>query len=103
MSLVFEKIVPLTDILCKKFETVSKPVEEEGLKGFDWFNKVYTSPKLFRRGHVEVLDRREKNNMWILHSTIFPHIDDNAPIFGLRYRDWETDRKSTRLNSSHRL
>ena len=23
--------------------------------------------------------------------------------FGLRYRDWETDRKSTRLNSSHRL
>lgn len=82
MSLVFEKIVPLTDILCKKFETVSKPVDEDGLKGFDWFNKVYTSPKLFRRGHVEVLDRREKNNMWILHSTIFPHIDDNAPIFG---------------------
>ena len=23
-------------------------------------------------------------------------------LFG-RYRDWETDRKSTRLNSSHRL
>ena len=23
--------------------------------------------------------------------------------FGLWYRDWETDRKSTRLNSSHRL
>ena len=22
--------------------------------------------------------------------------------FGLSYRDWETDRKSTRLNSSHR-
>ena len=22
---------------------------------------------------------------------------------GMRYRDWETDRKSTRLNSSHRL
>ena len=22
-------------------------------------------------------------------------------IFGMSYRDWETDRKSTRLNSSH--
>ena len=24
------------------------------------------------------------------------------PVFDFRYRDWETDRKSTRLNSSHR-
>ena len=28
--------------------------------------------------------------------------DDNLTDFDLRYRDWETDRKSTRLNSSHR-
>ena len=26
-----------------------------------------------------------------------------ASLFALGYRDWETDRKSTRLNSSHRL
>ena len=25
------------------------------------------------------------------------------PVDCLSYRDWETDRKSTRLNSSHRL
>ena len=25
------------------------------------------------------------------------------PLFLMPYRDWETDRKSTRLNSSHRL
>ena len=35
-------------------------------------------------------------------------LDVNAPksavyLEGLMYRDWETDRKSTRLNSSHRL
>ena len=24
-------------------------------------------------------------------------------VYDIRYRDWETDRKSTRLNSSHRL
>ena len=29
-------------------------------------------------------------------------VDDNGDtIFFLYYRDWETDRKSTRLNSSH--
>ena len=27
----------------------------------------------------------------------------NSFISATRYRDWETDRKSTRLNSSHRL
>ena len=26
-----------------------------------------------------------------------------ARVIGMGYRDWETDRKSTRLNSSHRL
>ena len=35
-------------------------------------------------------------------------VDDNGRIsrirtYSGRYRDWETDRKSTRLNSSHRL
>ena len=32
------------------------------------------------------------------------HISDRKPVYcdaGLIYRDWETDRKSTRLNSSH--
>ena len=24
-----------------------------------------------------------------------------SPVTGVEYRDWETDRKSTRLNSSH--
>ena len=28
---------------------------------------------------------------------------DKCYLTYLRYRDWETDRKSTRLNSSHRL
>ena len=28
-------------------------------------------------------------------------ITDGAPIIYTNYRDWETDRKSTRLNSSH--
>ena len=28
--------------------------------------------------------------------------DDNGIMNNVMYRDWETDRKSTRLNSSHR-
>ena len=28
-------------------------------------------------------------------------VNNNEPITDSAYRDWETDRKSTRLNSSH--
>lgn len=82
MSLIFEKIAPLADQICKKLELVGCLKEEPGIGNFDWFNRVYYSFRKFRRAHVEVLDRREKNNMWIMHVTIFPHRDDDAPIFG---------------------
>ena len=38
---------------------------------------------------IPILDR------YVLGELIAPF------LFGPRYRDWETDRKSTRLNSSH--
>lgn len=82
MSLIFEKISPLADKICKKLELIGAPEQEPGLNDYSWFNKVYSSFPKFRRAHVEVLDRREKNNMWIMHTTIFPHVDDDAPIFG---------------------
>ena len=82
MSLIFEKIAPLADLICEKLELVGILKDEPGINNFDWFNRVYYSFRKFRRAHVEVLDRREKNNMWIMHATIFPHRDDDAPIFG---------------------
>ena len=38
------------------------------------------------------------SNAWALQDSEVPYIN---PDEGLLYRDWETDRKSTRLNSSH--
>ena len=32
---------------------------------------------------------------------VHPSISFTDIIYSIRYRDWETDRKSTRLNSSH--
>lgn len=81
MSLIFEKIAPLADLIADKFEKISTRVTEPGIEHFDWYNKVYTNYK-FRRAHIEVLDRTEKNNMWIMHVTVFPHLNDPSPIFG---------------------
>jgi hypothetical protein len=82
MSLVFEKVEPLVNLFSKKLSLVSSEREEPGIKKFDWYNKIFYSFQKFRRAHIEVLDRREKNNMWIMHTTIFPHLDDDCPIFG---------------------
>ena len=45
---------------------------------------------------VDSLERKVQNDLKTLGSNTI-YIDNWA------YRDWETDRKSTRLNSSHRL
>lgn len=84
-------------------------VGEQGLNQFDWSNEVFYSFNLFRRAHVEVLDKIESNGMWILHCTIFPHFDDDSPIFGLDIV--ATDKKvsavfhdfSPTINQNHHL
>lgn len=82
MSLIFEKVLPLVDHFTKRIGSVSSELTNSSIKEFDWYNKLYYSYPKFRRAHVEVLDRREQNNMWIMHTTIFPHLDDSSPIFG---------------------
>ena len=43
----------------------------------------------------------DTDQVGILEQELFTMKDKKQE--GGRYRDWETDRKSTRLNSSHRL
>jgi hypothetical protein len=78
MGLIFDKVKPLAFKIAKVLEECSSEINDSDLKSYDWYNKVFTSSN-FRRAHVELL---EKNNMLILHVTIFPHLDDSSPIFG---------------------
>jgi hypothetical protein len=54
---------------------------DPALEKYNWENHVYIS-KFYRRGHVEIVDRREDVGLFILHATIFPHVDSSAPIWG---------------------
>jgi hypothetical protein len=55
--------------------------EDPSLDQYDWENHVYHS-NLFRRGHVEVVDKTATHGIYILHATVFPHPDDPSPIWG---------------------
>lgn len=81
MSAIFDKISALPEKINSIISGYGEPIENSNIEKFDWYNKLYKGEK-FRRAHIEVLDRIEKNNMWIMHTTIFPHINDPAPIFG---------------------
>jgi hypothetical protein len=48
---------------------------------YDWHNTLYSSDR-YRRAHIEIVDKRESHGIYILHTTIFPHLNDPSPIFG---------------------
>jgi hypothetical protein len=48
---------------------------------YDWYNRLYRSDR-YRRAHIEIVDRRDTDRIYILHSTIFPHFNDPSPIWG---------------------
>jgi hypothetical protein len=48
---------------------------------YDWHNTLYRSDR-YRRAHIEIVDKRESHGIYILHTTIFPHLNDPSPIFG---------------------
>lgn len=45
---------------------------------YGWENHRYSSPK-FRMAHVEIFNQ---DRFMVVHTCVFPHIDDPAPVFG---------------------
>lgn len=48
---------------------------------YDWHNTLYSGAR-YRRAHIEIVDKRESHGVYILHTTVFPHLNDPSPIFG---------------------
>jgi hypothetical protein len=72
------KIENLFDDQCE--ETFEPNMESFNIE--TWTNRTWTCDK-FRRAHLEVIDVREDRKMWIMHCCIFPHLNDDSPIFGI--------------------
>ena len=60
-----------------------------------------TSEELSEFGSKGAAKLKEENRG--IFSMTREQLSENGKKYGPGYRDWETDRKSTRLNSSHRL
>jgi hypothetical protein len=76
----WNKIEALADhfaqTIAKTADTITSASED-----YDWHNTLYSSAG-YRRAHIEIVDKRESHGIYILHTTIFPHLNDPSPIFG---------------------
>lgn len=68
------------------FQEYCEEYEESGLANFNqeengWINRVFQN-KSVRRAHIDVVDARETKGLWMMHVTVMPHLNNDAPIFG---------------------
>lgn len=82
---VWNTLIQLQTKLEQSFEKTGREVFEPGMERFNqpgWVNRVWTSDT-YRRAHVDVVDARQTRGLWMMHCCVFPHLDNNGPIFGL--------------------
>jgi hypothetical protein len=80
MTVVWNKISKLAVDIETKFKQTGEPASSTAHE-YSWYNSIYESNK-YRRAHIEIVDFREEHNIYILHSTVFPHFNDPSPIWG---------------------
>lgn len=81
MSEVWTKVIACSDAIIERLAHTG--VESTGIHDarFPWKDRVYDS-HTYRRAHLNIVDARETNKLWMMHCTIFPHTNDPSPIFG---------------------
>jgi hypothetical protein len=78
---VWDKMILLADEIVKRFQATGEIVDDQAAKQFPWANHVYTSNR-YRRAHIDIVDARKDNKLWMMHVCVFPHFNDPSPIFG---------------------
>lgn len=82
MSNIWDKMEVCADLMRYKMMARHGMIDIDPiLEKYNWENHIYISDH-YRRGHVEIVDQREKYGLYILHATVFPLIDSSAPIWG---------------------
>ena len=79
MTAVWDKIESLASYIEQRFDETGVLLDSP--HEYAWYNKIYTSTG-YRRAHIEIVDFRATHKIYILHCTIFPEINNPAPIWG---------------------
>jgi hypothetical protein len=82
MNEVWSKVISCSDAIIERLSHTG--VESTGINDarFPWKDRLYSS-HIYRRAHLNIVDARDSHKLWMMHCTIFPHLHDSSPIFGL--------------------
>lgn len=82
MSHVWEKMKQCALEIQRRFnETGIEHINQAHAEKYNWENHIYYADT-YRRAHIEIVDKTESHGIYILHATVFPHADDDSPIWG---------------------
>lgn len=86
MSVLWDHLIQCQNDILAIFNEHCEEYQEEGLGAFNqpdngWINRVFQN-KSVRRAHIDVVDARNTKGLWMMHVTVFPQLNNDAPIFG---------------------
>ena len=84
MSQVWDTLIGVQETFEAAFDKTGTETSEPGMDRFNqpgWVNRVWNSDQ-YRRAHVDVVDARDTKGLWMMHCCIFPHLENDGPIFG---------------------
>ena len=71
-------LTPLVELFEQVFNKSGKELKVNSTARVGWSSRTWVSD-LYRRADLSVV---ESKGLWMMHSCIFPHIHNDAPIFG---------------------
>jgi len=76
---LFDKVINCAELINSKFVQSGELESVYQTELLD--DKEYSSMR-YRRAHISTIDARETKKLYLLHVTVFPHLNDPSPIFG---------------------
>jgi hypothetical protein len=81
MTAVWDKAIACAEEIERRFRETGALDEVTLNEQLGLKDMVFSSPR-YRRAHLSIVDARETKKVWMLHVTVFPHTNDNSPIYG---------------------
>jgi hypothetical protein len=78
---IWSEIEALAKHFEAQFDATGERIGDDLNNEYEWHNQLWTS-SAYRRAHLEIVDHRESHKLYIVHCTVFPHLNDPSPIWG---------------------
>jgi len=78
---LFDRVIACAEQIEKRFRETGKTDEVVVNEMINARDVVFTSSR-YRRAHISTVDARETKKIYLLHVTVFPHINNPSPIYG---------------------